>query len=94
MKKKVLDDTNNVGEVLMDLSKAFDCIPHVQVVAKIHAYSLSMDPITAIYSYLNISKQGPKINDTENLFRLLLSILGPILLKIFINDLITTSQKK
>ena len=29
MKKKALDDTNNVGEVLMDLSKAFDCIPHV-----------------------------------------------------------------
>ena len=35
--KKSLDNKNFVGTVLMDLSKAFDCIPHDLLVAKLHA---------------------------------------------------------
>ena len=44
--KKSLDDKNIIGAVPMDLSKAFDCIPHDLLVAKLHAYGLSMDAIT------------------------------------------------
>ena len=78
----------------MDLSKALDCIPHDLLVANLHAYGLSMDAITIIYSYMKRRKQGVKINDTESLFKILLSglpqgsILGPILFNIFINDLL------
>ena len=79
----------------MDLYKAFDCIPHDLLVAKLHAYGLSMDAITFIYSYMKRRKQGVKINVTESLFKILLtgvppqgSILGPILFNIFINDLL------
>ena len=77
----------------MDLSKAFDCVPHNLLVAKLHAYGLSKDGVTFIYSYLKRRKQGVKINDTESIFQILLpgvpqgSILGPILFNIFINDL-------
>ena len=91
--KKFLDNKNFVGTVLMDLSKAFDCVPHDLLVAKLHAYGLSKDGVTFIYSYLKRRKQGVKINDTESIFQILLSgvsqgsILGPILFNIFINDL-------
>ena len=78
----------------MDLSKAFDCIPHDLLVAKLHAYGFSMDAITFIYSYMKRRKQGVKINVTESLFKILLSevpqaaILGLILCNIFVNDLL------
>ena len=91
--EKSLDNKSFVGTFLMDLSKAFDCIPHDLLVAKLHAYGLSNDAVTFIYSYLKLRKQGVKINDTESIFQILLSrvpqgsILGPILFNIFINDL-------
>ena len=71
--KKSLDDKNIIGAVLMDLSKAIDCIPHDLLVAKLHAYGLSMDAVTFIYSYMKRRKQGVKTNDTESLFKILLS---------------------
>ena len=92
--KKSLDDKNIIGAVLMDLSKAFDCIPHDLLMAKLYAFGLYMDAITFIYSYMKRRKQGVKINDTESLFKILLSgvpqgsILDPILFNIFINDLL------
>ena len=48
----------------MDLSKAFECIPHDLLPAKLYAYGLSMDVIRFIYSYMKRRKQGAKVNDT------------------------------
>ena len=57
----------------MDLSKAFDCIPHDLLAAKLHACGLSEDAVTFVHSYLKRRKQGVKINDTESVFQLCLS---------------------
>ena len=64
--KRLLDNKNFVGTVLMDLSKAFDCIPHVLLIAKLHAYGFSKNTVIFLYSYLKRRKQGVKINDTVN----------------------------
>ena len=39
--KKALDKNLVAGTVLMDLPKAFDCIPHGLLIRKLHAYEFS-----------------------------------------------------
>ena len=51
--KKHLDNKKIVGTVLMDLSKAFDCIPHDLLIAKLHAYGFNKKALTFLYSNLN-----------------------------------------
>ena len=54
--RKSLDMSKLVGIVFMDLSKAFDSIPHDLLTAKLKAYGLSNDAVTYIYAYLKDRK--------------------------------------
>ena len=47
--------------VLMDLSKACDCLPHDFLIAKLDAYGFGIDSSKQIYSYLTDRKQRVKI---------------------------------
>ena len=46
--RKKLDDNFVAGAVLTDLSKAFDCIPHDLLIAKLAAYGLSEEALMYI----------------------------------------------
>ena len=54
--KAALDSNLFTGAVLMDLSKAFDCIPHYLLIAKLHAYGFSFETLTFLNSYLRNRK--------------------------------------
>ena len=77
----------------MYLSKAFDSIPHVLLIAKMHFYRFSIDSFTFFYSYLKRRKQNVRINNIHSFFQILLSgffqssILAPLLFNKSINYL-------
>ena len=59
--KRALDDNKFVAAVLMDLSKAFDCLPHDLLLLKLEAYGLSKSSLNLINNYLSNRKQCVKV---------------------------------
>ena len=68
-----LDQNKIVGAVLMDLSKAFDSIPHDLLIAKLGAYGVDKEGLKLIYSYLENRKQSVRINNKYSSFCLFVS---------------------
>ena len=59
--KKIVDCGGIFGALLTDLSKAFDCIPHL-IVAKLEAYGFHIEALKLIHDYLSSRKQRVKVN--------------------------------
>ena len=59
--KAALDSNLFTGAVLMDLPKAFDCIPHDLLIAKLHPYGLSFERLIFLNSYLSNRKHCVKL---------------------------------
>ena len=91
--RNALDQNLIAGGILMDLSKAFDSIPHDLIIAKLNAYGFKRDSLKMVYSYLKGRRQCVRVNSSDSKFQTILagvpqgSILGPIIFNIFINDL-------
>ena len=91
--KKCLDAGGSCGAMLTDLSKAFNCLRHDLLIAKLHAYGFDIPSCKMIYSYLSDRKQRTKINDTYSSWLEIIfgvpqgSILGPLLFNVFLCDL-------
>ena len=54
--QKELDEKGMVATVLMDLSKAYDCIPHDLLIAKLNAYGIDSVGLLLISDYLSRRK--------------------------------------
>ena len=90
--RELLDNNKTVGAILMDLSKAFDCVPHDILLAKLAAYGIDDNLILYIHSYLLNRKQCVCVNNILSEFNRVLSgvpqgsIVGPIHFNCFFND--------
>ena len=91
--KKAIDSGKLAGALLTDLSKAFDCLNHELLIAKLEAYEFDQSSLNYIFSYLSNRKQRTKVNNSFSEWRNILfgvphgSILGPLLFNIYLNDI-------
>ena len=69
-----LDNTLFTSAVLMDLSKAFDCIPHNLLIAKLYACGLDFNTVTFLHNYLKHRKQSVKINNISSFSELYIRV--------------------
>ena len=61
--EKSVDKEKSFAALLADLSKAFDCLPHDLIIAKLNAFGFSLSACRkADMSYLSNRKQRTKIN--------------------------------
>ena len=79
-----LDKGGVIGTILMDLSKAYDCLPHDLLIAKLEAYGFDNNSLHLLYNYLTNRKQRVNIGSYFSEWLAILigvpqgSILGPI----------------
>ena len=84
-----------IGKILINLSKAYDCISHDLLIANIEAYGLHRNALKLVYSFLTNRIQRVKIGSTYSSTKQIFSIgipqgsvLGSLLFNTFINDLL------
>ena len=71
MLEKIWNTLDNKGAralLLTDLSKAFDCIRHDLLIAKLHSYGFDGNALQLMFSYMSNRRQRTKINSTYSTY--------------------------
>ena len=63
MWSEAIDSKNVAGAILTDLSKAFYCLSHDLLIAKLDAYGFDKSAFKFIYDYLKSRTQRTRVND-------------------------------
>ena len=88
--KSAIDNKKMFGALLTDLSKAFNCLSHDLLIAKLNAYRFNIAALRFVQNYLSNRRQRTKINSDFSLWQEILfgvpqgSILGPLLFNNFL----------
>ena len=83
-----------MSTIFMDLSKAFDCINHVLLLAKLKAYGFSENTLKLMCSYSKDRRQAVKMNYNFCSYKKVQAVVpqgsidDPLLFNLFINDLV------
>ena len=91
--RQCLDKGRISGALLTDLSKAFDCLLHDLLIAKLAAYGFD-GSLVFIQSYLSERQQSTKVNNAYSTCSDILngvpqgSILAPLLFNIYIREVL------
>ena len=97
--QKELDSGRFIGTILMDLSKAYDCLPHDLLIAKLEAYGIDNDSLNLLLDYLSFRKQRIKVGSAYSKWSKIRrgipqgSTFGPLLFNIFINDIFMITEQ-
>ena len=91
--RNALDNRQYAEAIMMDLSMAFDCLPHDLLLGNLREYGLSVKECALVSSYLSDRKPtvklGPHYSKWSNITKGVpqWSIMGPQLFIVFINDI-------
>ena len=64
--KALLDNRQDAWVMLLDLSKALDCLPHRLLLAKLKVYGFSDNACNIMKSYLSNRRQRVKIGESRS----------------------------
>ena len=97
--KQSVDHGKAFGALLINLSKAFDCLPHSLFIAKLKAYGFGNNSLNLVNDYLSHHFKNTKIGKEYSPWKEIISgvpqgfILGPLFFNIHLCDVFFIIEK-